>query len=436
MKNYIIQNAKYLVVVNDKNEILKGATLVIKDGRIEDIDPTQLPTDKEYEIFDASEHLIMPGLINTHTHLAMTLLRGWAEGVNLDGFLERIWAAEAAIMDKETCALGTELGAGEALLSGTTTTLDMYLNPDATHKAAVKVGLRHIAGPIFFDFPGLDGLDWDQRVAFARQWPLIHKEIGGAQTPLFFMPHSVYTDSAEHLSEVATLGKEYGARIHLHVSETEAENSMSAKIHGKTPTQVIRDTGILDLPTTFGHGVHLSDADIEITASHGGSIAHCPGSNLKLGSGIADIKKYQETGIAVGLGTDGCSSSNDLDMWSVLRLAAHMIALQHSPADVGLMSIVRAATIEGARAVGVSDLVGSLEVGKEADLIAIDLSALHLTPVHNILALLVFAAGRSDVSDVWVAGERVVRSRTLVKIDQADLRKRVSDRMSALDPLR
>lgn len=434
--NWIIREAKYLVTIDDTDRILQGSTIVITDGLISAINPAQIPTDRDYEVFDARGHLVMPGLINTHTHLAMALLRGWAEGVNLDGFLERVWAAEGAIMDKATCALGTELGASEALLSGTTSTLDMYLNPEATHAAAVQVGLRHIAGPIFFDFPGLDGLDWKSRIEFARKWPAIVKNIGGPQIPLYYMPHSVYTDSVEHLTEVAELAKEFGARITIHVSETIAENEMSDKVHGKTPTEVIRDTGILDLPTTYGHGVHLSATDIEITAQHHASVGHCPGSNLKLGNGAADILKFQAAGIVVGLGTDGCSSSNDLDMWPVMRLAAHMLTLKHSPADVDLSMILRAATMEGARAVGLAYVIGSVEVGKEADLIAIDLSALHLTPIHNVEALLVYAAGRSDVSDVWVVGNKVVSSRVLVNVDANDLRARVESRMHALDSLR
>ena len=162
MNNFVIKNAKYVVTVDGQNKVLSDATIVIEDGKIFAINPTSAPN---YEVFDASNHLIAPGLINTHTHLAMTLLRGWAEGVNLDGFLERVWAAEGAIMDGETSALGTELGAGEALLSGTTTTLDMYLNPAQTHKAGVQVGLRQIAGPIFPDCPGLDGLEWQERIA-------------------------------------------------------------------------------------------------------------------------------------------------------------------------------------------------------------------------------------------------------------------------------
>jgi len=433
--SFIIKNASYIYTVDGADSILENVSIVVRDGTIESINPTSLPTDID-DIYDGKDRLIAPGLINTHSHLAMSLLRGWAESVNLDGFLELVWAAEGAIMDKPTCALGTELGSAEALKGGTTTVLDMYLNPDATHAAAVKTGLRHVAGPIFFDFPGLDGMQWEERIAFGRTWPQILSDIGGPEIPTYFMPHSTYTDSPEHLGEVADLAEQCGARIHLHVSETENENKTVNERYAKSPTQVCEDSGILDRPTVFGHGVHLSQKDIDIAHSHGTAVAHCPSSNLKLGSGVADLLNYQSQGLTVGLGTDSCSSSNDLDMWLVMRMAAHMVALKHSPADVKPEQIVRAATIDGARAIGIDHLVGSIEIGKRADLIAIDLTALHLTPIHNIAALLVFAAGRSDVVDVWVDGNRVVDMRTLTTIDEKDLRRRVAERVKALEPLK
>jgi len=431
----IIKNARYVYTVDDQDLILENATIVIRDGVIESINPTILPMDI-VEIYDGKDRLIMPGLINTHSHLAMTLLRGWAESVNLDGFLERVWAAEGAIMDKTTSALGTELGAAEAIQGGTTTVLDMYLNPDATHAAAVKVGLRHVTGPIFFDFPGLDGMEWNQRISFGEQWPTILKNIGGPEVPIYLMPHSTYTDSPEHLHEVAQLAKKFNARINLHVSETLNENQTVNEKYKKSPTQICEDTGILDAPVVFGHGIHLSADDISIMRAHGTAIGHCPGSNLKLGSGIADYLHYIDSDLTVGLGTDGCSSSNDLDMWSVMRIAAHMVALKHSPADVRAGQIVRAATIDGARAIGIDHLVGSITVGKRADLIAIDLTALHLTPIHNLAALLVFAAGRSDVIDAWVDGNKVLESRKVIHIDQEDLRSRVHERIRDLDNLK
>ena len=433
MLDLLIKNARYAVTSNQGDEILEGASIGIKEGKIAYIGKDS-PEAKA--IYDATDKLISPGFINSHTHLGMSLLRGWAEGVNLQGFLERVWAAEGAIMDEATCELGTELGALEALLSGTTTTMDMYLNPVATHRGAVRVGLRHIAGPIFFDFPGLDGLQWEQRIERAYQWPAELAKIGGPFIPTYLMPHSTYTDSPENLTQVAAIAKELKARIHLHVSETEAENADVQSRYSKSPTEVCRDTGILDVPTIFGHGVHLSDSDMAIASSKGTSVGHCPGSNLKLGSGLARFNDLRKAGIAVGLGTDSCSSSNDLDMFSVMRMAAHVVALRQSPADVDLTAIVRAATIEAAKAVGLEDRVGSIEIGKEADLIALDLHAAHLTPVHDINALLVFAAGRGDVTDVWVAGDQVVSKRVSTKVDLTDLIKRVNQRVKALEPLK
>lgn len=433
MLDLLIKNARYAVTSNHGDEILESASIGIKDGKIAYIGKDS-PEAKE--IYDATDRLISPGFINSHTHLGMSLLRGWAEGVNLQGFLERVWAAEGAIMDEATCELGTELGALEALLSGTTTTMDMYLNPVATHRGAVRVGLRHIAGPIFFDFPGLDGLQWEQRIERAYQWPAELAKIGGPFIPIYLMPHSTYTDSPENLTQVAAIAKELKARVHLHVSETEAENADVQSRYSKSPTEVCRDTGILDVPTIFGHGVHLSDSDMAIAASKRTSVGHCPGSNLKLGSGLARFNDLRKAGIAVGLGTDSCSSSNDLDMFSVMRMAAHVVALRQSPADVDLTAIVRAATIEAAKAVGLDDRVGSIEIGKEADLIALDLHAAHLTPVHDVNALLVFAAGRGDVTDVWVAGEKVVENRVSTKVDLTDLIKRVNQRVKALEPLK
>ena len=429
----LITNARYVLTCNGSDEILENINIAIKDGKIAYVGTDKPAASKTY---DATGKLIAPGLINSHTHLGMSLLRGWAEGVDLQGFLERVWAAEGAIMDEPTCELGTELGALEALLSGTTTTMDMYLNPAATHRGAVRVGLRHIAGPIFFDFPGLDGLQWEQRIERAHQWKAVLAEIGGPYIPTYLMPHSTYTDSPENLGQVAAIAKELGARIHLHVSETEVENKDVANRYAKTPTEICRDTGILDVPTLFGHGVHLSDSDLAIAAKNGAAVAHCPGSNLKLGSGLARFNDMRKAGIKVGLGTDSCSSSNDLDMFSVMRMAAHVVALRKSPADVDLTAIVRAATIEAAHAVGLADRIGSIEIGKEADLIALELQAAHLTPVHDVNALLVFAAGRGDVTDVWVAGEQVVANRTSTKIDLKDLISRVNERVKALEPLR
>ena len=430
----VIDEIGYLITCDSQNRVLRDSAIAIEVGKIVEIGKSGTVTGTER--VSAKGRIITPGLINTHTHLAMTLLRGWAEGVDLDGFLKKVWAAEGAIMDEATCKLGTELGAVEAILSGTTTTLDMYLHPHATHQGAVRVGLRHIAGPIFFDFPGLDSLEWSDRIAFARSWPKRLAEIGGPWIPTYLMPHSTYTDSPEHLREVSDLARELDAAIHLHISETIAENLDVQGRYQKSPVEVLESSGILERHTIYGHGVHLSESDIETTARYQGTIAHCPGSNMKLGSGLADISNYIDAGVNVGLGTDGCSSSNDLDMWQTMRMAAHLISIKRSPAHVDASSIFRLATIDGAKALGISDQVGSIETGKFADFIAIDLAKPHLTPIHNIFALLVFAVGRGDVTDAWVDGEQVVRAGKPTKVDAVEIMTQANERVRSLDSLK
>jgi 5-methylthioadenosine/S-adenosylhomocysteine deaminase len=426
---FIIENIDFLVTCDSERRILRGASIAIEDGLITEISTSKISGEKR---FDASSKCVTPGLINTHTHLAMTLLRGWAEGVNLQGFLELVWAAEGAIMDGDTAELGSTLGALESLLGGTTSALDMYLFPDSAHKGAVRAGLRHISGPIFFDFPGLDGMEWRERIEFARRWPKILMEIGGPEVPGYLMPHATYTCSPEHLAEIAALARELGFSIHIHASENERENRDIEIQYQNTPTGILSSSGILKNHTIYGHGVHLSEQDIATLSSHNGAVAHCPGSNLKLASGIADITNYRNQGIKVGLGTDGCSSSNDLDMWSVMRLAAYLIAQVRGPENASAEEVFRMATIDGASSLGISNLVGSIEVGKRADLIAIALDGPHMIPLFDIYAQLVYAAGRSDVSDVWVDGEQVIANRKSTKVDYQSIREAVIARTAQM----
>lgn len=426
--DFAINNASFVITSNDTGQVHRNYSIGIKDGAIVEISPAQLSAKTN---FDATGRLLAPGLINSHTHLAMTLFRGWAEGVDLQGFLELVWAAEGAIMDAPTAELGTKLGALEALLGGTTTTLDMYLFPDAAHRGAVDAGLRHIAGPIFFDFPGLDGLDWNERITKARKWPEVLTAIGGPKVPGYLMPHATYTCSPEHLVEISQLADELDFSIHIHASENARENQDVKVQYNRTPTEILSDTKVLQRRTVLGHGVHLTNSDLELLKVNG-AVAHCPGSNLKLASGIADILKYQETGVAVALGTDGCSSSNDLDMWVVMRLAAYLIAQTKSPKAVSAERIFRMATIDGARALGIDNLVGSIEIGKRADLIALNLDVPHLIPMYDPFAQLIFAAGRSDVTDVWVDGEQVIANRTSTRIDYPKLRQEVRAKTDGL----
>ena len=377
----------------------------------------------------------MPGLVNLHTHLPMTLLRGLAENLDLDGFLQHLWAAEAAVMDEESVELGATLGALESLLGGCTTQLDMYFHHEATHRGAVAAGSRHVIGPVFFDGPGPDGLAWPERLANLRAWPGLLDEIGGPQVPVSAMPHATYTCSPEGLTEVvATLRKVLAdsgrpGMLTTHVSETAAENAGIRERYDATPTELLARTGWVepDLPLVIGHGVHLSASDRDLLAAAGAGIGHCPGSNLKLASGALHWEEVRDSGIRLGIGTDGCSSSNDLDMWQAMRQAALLARLTSGRPDVASATeVLRAATIEGARALGLGDVIGSVEVGKRADLVLVDLAAPHLTPVHDVPALLVFAAGRGDVTDVLVDGRPVVRDRRSTLLDTPDLLARAA----------
>ncbi|KRE63648.1 amidohydrolase [Nostocoides sp. Soil756] len=452
MRTIVIQDVSYLLTVDEHDTVLTDVTVVVQDGLITAVGdrevprpaprPTEASTPDEPVVIDGRGRLLLPGLVNLHTHLPMTLLRGLAEDVDLQGFLTRVWAAEGAVMDPDTVELGATLGALESLLGGCTTQLDMYFHHEAAHRGAVAAGSRHVIGPVFMDGPGPDGLAWDERLALLRAWRTALLEIGGPEVPLAAMPHATYTCSPDHLAEVVATLRETCAQpgpdaapvrplLTTHVSENAAENADVLARHGATPTAVLDGAGWLDGETPFvaGHGVHLTPDDLARLAASGSTVAHCAGSNQKLASGALPWEQVRDAGVRLGIGTDGCSSSNDLDMWQAMRQAALLARLTSGRPDVASAhEVLRAATIEGARALGLGHLIGSVEPGKRADLVLLDLEKPHLTPVHDVAALLVFAAGRADVTDVLVDGEVVVRGGASTRLDTTDLLARARDR--------
>lgn len=416
----LLHDIEVLCVVDDDMGIERRAAVAITDGRITHVGPTAvIQAQVEPKVRrDMSGHLVMPGLINLHTHIPMTLLRGIAEGVDLRGFLDRVWAEEVRVMDPAGTEIGARLGALEALLGGTTTALDMYFHPESAHRGAVDVGLRHVIGPVFFSFPGPDGLSWDERMTVLKEWPGIVEKIGGPHIPLALMPHCPVTVGPEYLRQLAHHAQEYGYLITTHASENTGENEDTVAAFDQRPIEMLHTTGILDTAPVIAHAVRIDDRERELMASAGASVAHCPGSNLKLASGAMDWVANQQARITMGLGTDGCSSSNDLDMFAVMRLASNLAKLTtHDPQAAPSVEIVHAATLGGAAALGMSDRIGSVAVGKEADLIAIDLDAPHFVPLHDPYVALVYAAGRGDVSDVWVAGSHVIAGRAPTNVD-------------------
>ena len=424
----VFDNVRHALMLDAGGQRAENVSIAVQDGRIVSIGEA-VPA---RQVIDGSHLMVMPGLINLHTHLAMTLLRGIAEELDLQGFLEKVWAEEARLMDARGVSIGTRLGALEALLSGTTTALDMYFHPGSAHRAAVEVGLRHVIGPVFFSSPGPDGLTWDERMKLARDWPRELASIGGPHVPVALMPHAVFTVGVDHLREIAGLAREQGAMIHVHASENDRENEDTVEATGLRPVPALDAAGILECRAVLGHGARLSTSERLRLVQSDTAVAHCPGSNLKLASGAADLTGYREDGIRVGIGTDGCASSNDLDMFAAMRLAANLARLvREDPAAISSRDVVAAATIEGARALGLGDRIGTIEVGKEADLIALDLRAPHLVPVRDPYTTVVFSAGRSDVRHVVVAGDLVIQDRRPTRVNIDEIMAAAQERVEA-----
>ncbi|MBN1264920.1 MAG: amidohydrolase family protein [Anaerolineales bacterium] len=366
---------------------------------------------------NAENHLVMPGLINAHTHLSMTLLRGLADDLVLEAFLERVWEAEEKFMNPPTIRLGAELAICEMIRGGTTFAQDMYWFPEATAEAARSAGFRLMNGPIFVDFEGADHTPADQREGKARTF--LDKYADEELIHPCLMPHGTYTVSPPLLEIIKTLMDEYLVPLHTHASETAFEVATVQERYNETPVSQLDRFGMLQPTTTLAHGVHLAPEDIRLLAERGSAVVHCPVSNLKTAAGFAPLPALKEAGVPVLLGTDGTSSSNDLDMWKVLRFAAILARSElGDPTFNPALDVVRMATSDAARAMGLGEKLGSLEPGKYADLIMIELNKPHLTPLFDVYSQLVYAVGREDVSDVFIHGKAVMRDRRLLTLDE------------------
>jgi 5-methylthioadenosine/S-adenosylhomocysteine deaminase len=383
-------------------------------------------------VLDASGHAVLPGLVNGHTHVAMTLFRGMADDLALETWLhDHIWPAEAAYVDRESVARGTTLACVEMLRGGITTALDMYWFPRECALAARRTGMRLVVGGVLIDGPGADGLSHEERLAENRA---LLEEFG--RDPLIgvsIQPHSTYTVSPEHLVEAHRLAGEFGVLFALHASETEAEVRTVVERYGRTPVRHLDALGLLGPKTTLHHAVHLDDAEIALLARTGTSAVHCLESELKLASGIPRLPALLRAGVNVGLGTDGAASNNDLDLWAEMRLSALLYkAIEKDPTAIPAREALRLATRGGAKAVGLDHLVGSIEPGKRADLVLVDLDRPHLSPIYNVVSHLVYAAHRNDVTTVVVNGVVVVEKGHTTLVEEreamADVRE-VADRI-------
>lgn len=415
--------AKWVIPIEPANTVWANTAVAIHDGRIMDVLPiSQAKTQYQAgNIIDLSRHAVIPGLINAHTHASMNLLRGFADDLPLMTWLqEYIWPAEQKWISHEFVYDGALLACAEMLRGGTTCFADMYFFAESTARAAEHAGIRAVIGLIAVDFPSAYAQDAKE---YLRKGLTLHDQLRGH--PLLntmFAPHAPYSVSNDPLAHIATLAEELDIPIHIHLHETQHEIDESLDKFGVRPLQRLQQLGLLSPRLVSAHMTHLTDAEIASYASAGAHAVHCPESNLKLASGFCPLQKLLDAGVNVALGTDGAASNNDLDMFGEMRTAALLAKAVANDAVAGKAeTILRMATINGARALGLDEHIGSIATGKAADLIAVDLSQLETLPNYDPISTLVYAANRHQVTDVWIAGRHVMKERVLTTLDINEL---------------
>lgn len=405
----------WIAPVGSRPSLLRQHAVVVEGTRIAAVLPRQQALDAYPGIpeIELEGHLLTPGFVNLHTHAAMSLLRGIGDDLPLGRWLEeRIWPAEARLAGSDFVADGALLAAAEMLSGGITTFNDMYFFPEATAASARLLGMRVALGLIVIGFPTAYA---SSATEYLRKGLELRDQL--AEDPLLsfcLAPHAPYTVEDEHLRRIAILADELDLPVHIHLHETAGEIERSLAQYGMRPLERLDRLGLVTPHLIGVHAVHLDDAEIRLLADRGASIAHCPHSNLKLASGIAPVARMLEAGLNVGIGTDGSASNNRLDLMSEARTAALLAKGGSLRAEVWpAPAVLRAMTLDAAKALGLDDRIGSIEVGKEADLVAIDLSGPELSPVYDPISQLIYAAGREHVAEVWIAGSHVVRKRQL-----------------------
>lgn len=409
-----------VLTVDEAGTVVHSGAVAVHEGEIVAVGQaeelcTRFTAD---ESIDASDCLVLPGLVNTHTHLAMTLLRGRADDVTLQGFLERVLPAEAELLAPKNVTAAVRLAIAESVRAGVTSALDMYWFHEAAERAARETGWRLHSGPTFMDVPEPpDGRAYEERLGWARRDLEARGAARPGRRPVVFA-HSAYTLSPDQLTEIAALAREFGALLHIHAAENATEVATVEVQYGRRPVELLDSLGVLGPDLLLAHAVDLTGPEIAALARTGTAVAHCPVSNLKLGCGIAPVPRLLSAGVTVGLGTDGAVSSNSLDVLGAVRQAALVHKADGDPTAVGAERAVRMATIEGARALGLAEHLGSLERGKRADLIVLDLNAPHLRPLHDPWSTLAYAAHSADVRDTVVDGRVLMRDRELRTLDE------------------
>jgi 5-methylthioadenosine/S-adenosylhomocysteine deaminase len=407
-----------IVVTMDRNEtvIANGAVAVCGD-RIVDIGPNEKFSDcRAAKVVDAKNGIIMPGLINTHTHAAMTCFRGLADDLHLMTWLnDYIFPAEAKL-NYEKVKTGALLACAEMILSGTTCFADMYLFEDAVAEAAKAAGMRAVVGEVLYNFPSPSYGAIEEGFVYSEN--LIKKWKSDPLITVAVEPHSPYLCAPDLLTRASDLSNAYEVPLIIHVAETQTEVNTIFESYGKTPIAHLADIGVLSPLLLACHCVAVTDKDIEQLASYDVKVSHNPESNMKLASGIAPVPQMMNAGICVGLGTDGCTSNNNIDMFLEMDTAAKIHKVNTlDPTVMDAKTVLKMATRDAAKALGLDGVTGSLVPGKKADIIIIDINKPHLTPMYNLYSHLVYAAGGNDVDTSVINGQVVMENRQLLTLD-------------------
>jgi 5-methylthioadenosine/S-adenosylhomocysteine deaminase len=409
-----IWSARWVVTMDREFRVIENGSVAVRADSIIAVGPTT-EIQRKYQAkqrIQAAEGVLIPGLINTHTHAAMSLFRGIADDRRLQDWLENfIFPAEAKNVSADFVRWGTRLACLEMMLSGTTTFVDMYYFEDVVAEATKEAGMRGVLGETLIGFPVADYKTPEAALAGSEKFLARFKD-----DPLIvpaLAPHALYTNSDSTLKSARTMANKYGVPLLIHLSETKRENDEAVEKRGKSPTQILDSLGVLNGRTVGAHGVWLDDADIATLKARGTGIAHCPSSNMKLASGVAPVVKLLDAGVPVGLGTDGVAgSNNDHFLMEEMDLAAKLQKVNLlDPQALPARRALEMATILGARALGMESQIGSIEAGKKADLVMLDTSAAHATPMYDVYSQVVYALKSSDVLHVMVNGRTIVRGR-------------------------
>lgn len=409
-----------VVTMNDNMVVIEDGAVAVKDGIIVAVGKSNIIQGKfkANTTINAAGKIVMPGLVNTHTHAAMVMLRGYADDLPLLQWLkEHIWPAEAEFVNRKNVRIASRLAIAEMIRSGTTTFNDMYFFEDDVAQVAKEAGIRVVVGETLFDGPTPNSKTPEEGLGYTEE--LIKKYTGDRLVTVAVAPHAPYTCSRELLRKAANLSKKFNSPLHIHLAETRDEVNDIVRRYKMRPVAYLDDLGVLTDRTIAAHSIQVTDKEVELFASRKTGVAHNAESNMKLAEGVAPVPQMLTLQVKVGLGTDGAASNNDLNMFEEMKTTALLHKVHTwTPTALDARTVLRLATINGAEVLGLQDKIGSLEKGKEADIIIVDVDQPHLVPLYNVYSLLVYAADGADVTTVMVAGRVVMMDKKLLTIDE------------------